>query len=406
MVIAKILSVQEELLNSSIINLKINDSDPQWSTHSFHQMQQQYSSEHASLDSKNISTAELIIGTVTYVIIIMITIVGNSLVVISVFSYRPLKKVQNYFLVSLAASDLCVATFVMPLHVVKFIAGGRWLLGMTLCHIFTTADIMLCTSSILNLCAIALDRYWAIHDPINYVHKRTLKFVCRTIAVVWLASACISVPPIIGWNDWSSESLKTHCELTTEKAFVVYSASGSFFVPLAVMVIVYVKIFLAARQRIRKNWSRSALSGGNKFQIRRPNMRKNNLQTFGNATFVSTDNCTGIREMDQTATAVRQREQISVSKEKRAAKTIAVIIFVFSFCWLPFFCAYVIIPFCNSCYVHPKIMQAFIWLGYINSSLNPFLYGILNLEFRRAFEKILCPKLADFNRRIRTRQNK
>ncbi|EFO12913.1 hypothetical protein LOAG_15618, partial [Loa loa] len=105
---------------------------------------------------------------------------------------------------------------------------------------------------------------------------------------------------------------------------------------------------------------------------------------------------------DQTVTAVRQREQISVSKEKRAAKTVAVIIFVFSFCWLPFFCAYVILPFCNSCYIHPKIMQAFVWLGYINSSLNPFLYGILNLEFRRAFEKILCPKLADFNRRIRT----
>uniref|UniRef100_A0A1I7VGQ7 G_PROTEIN_RECEP_F1_2 domain-containing protein n=2 Tax=Loa loa TaxID=7209 RepID=A0A1I7VGQ7_LOALO len=273
---------------------------------------------------------------------------------------------------------------------------------MTLCHIFTTADIMLCTSSILNLCAIALDRYWAIHDPINYVHKRTLKFVCRTIAVVWLASACISVPPIIGWNDWSGESLKTHCELTTEKAFVVYSASGSFFVPLVVMVIVYVKIFLAARQRIRKNWNRSALSGGNKFLSKQRNVNTNNLQTFGNATLVSTDNFSEIREMDQTVTAVRQREQISVSKEKRAAKTVAVIIFVFSFCWLPFFCAYVILPFCNSCYIHPKIMQAFVWLGYINSSLNPFLYGILNLEFRRAFEKILCPKLADFNRRIRT----
>ncbi|VDM94656.1 unnamed protein product, partial [Onchocerca ochengi] len=165
---------------------------------------------------------------------------------------------------------------------------GRWLLGMTLCHIFTTADILLCTSSILNLCAIALDRYWAIHDPINYVHKRTLKFVCRTIAIVWLASACISVPPVIGWNDWSSENLKSRCELTTEKAFVVYSACGSFFVPLVVMVIVYVKIFLAARQRIRKNWSRSALAGGeNKFTTRQPCGRKNYLQAFDNTHVVS-----------------------------------------------------------------------------------------------------------------------
>jgi len=71
---------------------------------------------------------------------------------------------------------------------------------------------------------------------------------------------------------------------------------------------------------------------------------------------------------------------------------IAVIIFVFTFCWLPFFCAYVIMPFCPGCSLHPKVHQAFVWLGYINSSLNPFLYGILNLEFRRAFRKILCPK--------------
>lgn len=51
------------------------------------------------------------------------TVIGNTLVVIAVFSYRPLKKVQNYFLVSLAASDLAVALIVMPLHVVKFFAG-------------------------------------------------------------------------------------------------------------------------------------------------------------------------------------------------------------------------------------------------------------------------------------------
>ncbi|EPB67528.1 hypothetical protein ANCCEY_13379 [Ancylostoma ceylanicum] len=98
---------------------------------------------------------------------------------------------------------------------------------------------------------------------------------------------------------------------------------------------------------------------------------------------------------------LRKREKISVAKEKRAAKTIAVIIFVFSFCWLPFFCAYVILPFCETCTLHPKVNQAFTWLGYINSSLNPFLYGILNLEFRRAFKKILCPKSVIEQRRRR-----
>ncbi|KHJ99012.1 7 transmembrane receptor [Oesophagostomum dentatum] len=112
------------------------------------------------------------------------TVVGNTMVVVAVFSYRPLKKVQNYFLVSLAASDLAVALFVMPLHVVKFLADGRWLLGITICQLFTTADILLCTSSILNLCAIAIDRYCAIHDPINYAQKRTPRFVCCVIAIV------------------------------------------------------------------------------------------------------------------------------------------------------------------------------------------------------------------------------
>ncbi|CAD5215784.1 unnamed protein product [Bursaphelenchus okinawaensis] len=400
-----------------------------------------------SNDIQFIPTFELIVGAITYVVIILMTVIGNTMVVVAVFNYRPLKKVQNYFLVSLAASDLAVAVIVMPLHVVKFVANGRWLLGVTVCQLFTTADILLCTSSILNLCAIALDRYWAIHDPINYAQKRTPRFVCFTILLVWIVSGIISIPPMLGWNDWSSQELKDHCELSSEKAFVVFSASGSFFVPLAVMVVVYLKIFVSARQRIRTNRGRSALMRISQ----QPPSEKRNTYKLANGSSDSrklipeqaplVDACSGITmgdvssenkgseeskgnhnetlhnlpipkkiklpihmkrhsgpisptepaEEQLTTTVLRKREKISVAKEKRAAKTIAVIIFVFTFCWLPFFCAYVILPFCDTCYLHPKVHQAFVWLGYINSSLNPFLYGILNLEFRRAFRKILCP---------------
>ncbi|CEF71205.1 Tyramine/octopamine receptor [Strongyloides ratti] len=427
---------------------------------------------------------ELILGTITYLVIIAMTVVGNILVVVAVFTYRPLKKVQNYFLVSLACSDLAVATLVMPFHVAKFLTNGRWLFGFTICQFFTTADILLCTSSILNLCAIALDRYWAIHDPLNYAHKRTLKFVCWIIILVWVASVIISVPPIIGWNDWTKSELVDYCELNTEKAFVVFSASGSFFVPLIVMIIVYFKIFLSARQRIRTNRGRSALvkiqknlnnplrddknkekhnrrrinfiarsrsfrcSGKKKDVISKvksnptdtksqllinvnehkqienkfssatlpdskttigpstsitasgPSHPNKNMVVFQlpndskqhNSSTSSSDDKKALDDCQNPTQVLRKREKISVAKEKRAAKTIAVIIFVFTFCWLPFFCAYIILPFCESCYLHPKVLQAFVWLGYINSSLNPFLYGILNLEFRQAFRRILCPK--------------
>ncbi|CAB3399255.1 unnamed protein product [Caenorhabditis bovis] len=394
-----------------------------------------------------IPTVELVLGTITYLVIIAMTVVGNTLVVVAVFSYRPLKKVQNYFLVSLAASDLAVSIFVMPLHVVTFLAGGKWLLGAVVCQFFTTADILLCTSSILNLCAIALDRYWAIHDPINYAQKRTPKFVCVIIVVVWILSIFISVPPIIGWNNWSLQTLNDSCSLSTEKAFVVFSAAGSFFLPLLVMVVVYVKIFLSARQRIRTNRGRSALmriqnaegDDDRKMSIKRGSVESARTSSrVGEKTpLVIADKHTTVTTIaipstdggrDETTkhmkyhnngsckvkakdlkpeddenptTVLRKREKISVAKEKRAAKTIAVIIFVFSFCWLPFFCSYLIRPFCSWCNINPKIDQAFTWLGYINSSLNPFLYGILNLEFRRAFKKILCPKTVLEQRRRR-----
>ncbi|KAF1749096.1 hypothetical protein GCK72_025563 [Caenorhabditis remanei] len=374
-----------------------------------------------------IPTVELVLGTITYLVIIAMTVVGNTLVVVAVFSYRPLKKVQNYFLVSLAASDLAVAIFVMPLHVVTFLAGGKWLLGVTVCQFFTTADILLCTSSILNLCAIAIDRYWAIHNPINYAQKRTTKFVCIVIAVVWALSMLISVPPIIGWNNWEENMMEDSCGLSTEKAFVLFSAVGSFFLPLLVMVVVYVKIFISARQRIRTNRGRSALmriqnaegdDDYRKMSIKRASVESARTSSRTDGGSLPKDETTKhmkyhnngsckvkvkeSKDVEENPTAVlRKREKISVAKEKRAAKTIAVIIFVFSFCWLPFFVAYVIRPFCETCKLHAKVEQAFTWLGYINSSLNPFLYGILNLEFRRAFKKILCPKAVLEQRRRR-----
>uniref|UniRef100_A0A915HV66 G-protein coupled receptors family 1 profile domain-containing protein n=1 Tax=Romanomermis culicivorax TaxID=13658 RepID=A0A915HV66_ROMCU len=198
------------------------------------------------------TNVELFVGTSTFLIIIFMTLAGNFLVILSILTYKPLNKVQNYFLVSLAAADLCVAALVMPFHVIKFWMGGKWAFGAALCQLWLTCDILCCTASILNLCVIALDRYWAITSPISYSNRRTMKFVLAMIAALWILSILISVPPLVGWNDWKSlSSMESTCQLTEETGFVVFSASGSFFVPLIVMTVVYMKIFAAARQRLR-----------------------------------------------------------------------------------------------------------------------------------------------------------
>ena len=168
------------------------------------------------------------------------------------FTYRPLRGVQNFYIVSLAVSDLAVALLVMPLNVANFVLDGRWAFGVVVCHVWLTADILTCTASILNLCAIALDRYRAIHDPIGYAQRRTIRRVLTTVAVVWTTSAVISVPPLVGWNAAGLYNETTRrCQLTDDRGFVVYSAAGSFYIPLALMTFVYVKIYIATRRRLR-----------------------------------------------------------------------------------------------------------------------------------------------------------
>lgn len=193
-------------------------------------------------------------------LIIIITIVGNVLVILSVFTYKPLRIVQNFFIVSLAVADLTVAILVLPLNVAYSIRG-QWDFGIHICKMWLTSDVLCCTASILNLCAIALDRYWAITDPINYAQKRTVERVLILIIGVWLLSLLISSPPLLGWNDWPDHfDITTPCMLTQKRSYVIYSSLGSFFIPLIIMTIVYIEIFVATRRRLRERAQASKIN--------------------------------------------------------------------------------------------------------------------------------------------------
>jgi len=404
-------------------------------------------------------------------VIIVATVVGNVLVIMSVFTYRPLRHVQNFYIVSLAVADLAVAVLVMPYNVVYSILG-YWPFGGPFCLAWATCDILICTASILHLCAIAVDRYRAIHNPIAYAQKRTIRRVLFSVGVVWFVSGLISIPPLLGWNKSSLFNETTHqCQLTDDPGFVVYSASGSFYIPLVVMVFVYIKIYVAVRVRLRARGSASVVTIGMTnvalatatavagkpevltkpetvrsdddeqiemavlercddelapaaVQLNSGSDRKKSdddsslrrslanglsprrfreiitdtTRRYGSRSRLADDDAVGGSTRVASGTHLSQflaeKERISLSRERRAARTMAVVMGAFVLCWLPFFLMYIVMSFCEWCERNTdrRVVNFIVWLGYVNSTLNPLIYTVFNVDFRRAFSTLLRPK--------------
>ncbi|TRY85113.1 hypothetical protein DNTS_023051 [Danionella cerebrum] len=76
-----------------------------------------------------------------------------------------------------------------------------------------------------------------------------------------------------------------------------------------------------------------------------------------------------------------------IRKERKAARQLGFIIGVFMACWIPYFITFMVMALCESC-VHHELHMFTIWLGYINSTLNPFIYPLCNENFKRVFKKI------------------
>lgn len=178
----------------------------------------------------------------------LLTIVGNILVIIAVLTSRSLKGPQNLFLVSLAAADILVATLIIPFSLANELQGF-WAFSSIWCEIYLALDVLFCTSSIVHLCAIALDRYLSISRPVSYGAKRTPVRIKAAIIVVWLISAVISFPPLLTLD--KSEGGEEACELNNERWYILYSTIGSFFAPCVIMILVYVRIYQIAKQHTR-----------------------------------------------------------------------------------------------------------------------------------------------------------
>ncbi|XP_052224977.1 5-hydroxytryptamine receptor 1A-alpha-like [Dreissena polymorpha] len=202
------------------------------------------SNQTAFHDGRNVTFLNYLLC-VLAILITLATIIGNFLVIFAVISEKRLRKVGNIFIINLAVSDCLVGLVVSPLAIAYDITN-IWVLGETACDIWVSLDMICCTASILNLCAIAYDRCNAIVQPIKYSRKRTFKRAALIMVFVWTYSSGVAVPRFLGWRD-SNEYGLPHgkCHISTNIGYTFYSIFLAFFIPLLFMLYFYWKIYSA-----------------------------------------------------------------------------------------------------------------------------------------------------------------
>ncbi|KAK2891317.1 hypothetical protein Q8A67_013960 [Cirrhinus molitorella] len=315
-----------------------------------------------------------------------LTTVIDSGLMETVTKFRHLRsKVTNFFVISLAVSDLLVAILVMPWKAVTEVAGF-WPFG-AFCDIWVAFDIMCSTASILNLCVISVDRYWAISSPFRYERKMTPRVAFVMISVAWTLSVLISFIPVqLKWHkaqpavsfpevNASRRTLLTdNCDSSLNRTYAISSSLISFYIPVAIMIVTYTQIYRIAQKQIRRI---SALE-------RAAESAKIRHDSMGSSSNVGSESSF----------------KLSFKRETKVLKTLSVIMGVFVCCWLPFFILNCMVPFCKRtsaglpC-ISPTTFDVFVWFGWANSSLNPIIYAF-NADFRRAFAILLgcqrfCP---------------
>lgn len=154
----------------------------------------------------------LVIASIFVTFIMIVIVGGNILVIIAIATERSLKGIQNWFIGSLAVADCLLGLIIMPFSLANEMMG-YWVFGQWWCDVHSAVDVLLCTSSIMNLCLISLDRYWSITHAIEYLRKRTPERCVIMITTVWILSGLVSIPPLLGWKKETPQGEFPKCEV-------------------------------------------------------------------------------------------------------------------------------------------------------------------------------------------------
>ncbi|XP_078066221.1 neuromedin-U receptor 1 [Mustelus asterias] len=304
---------------------------------------------------------------VMYLCIFAVGGLGNALTCTVIAKHKVMRTPTNYYLFSLAISDLLVLILGMPLELYEMWRNYPFLLGQAGCHFKTFLFETVCFASILNVTALSVERYIAIVHPLKAKYVVTRTHAKRVIMTVWLISLCSAIPNtslhgIYYLNTPFGEQIEESAICVLLKPAWMYNLIIQittvlfFFAPMVTISMLYLLIGL---------------------QLKREKALSEFKPGVGNCNY-------------QTA-----RMQQEKTRRRQVTKMLFVLVIVFGICWAPFHTdrlMWILIKNwtgeLHRLYQYVHIVSGVFF--YFSSAVNPILYNLMSTRFREMFKEVMC----------------
>ena len=293
-------------------------------------------------------------ATVAYSLILVVSLVGNSLIVLIVYKTPTLRKPINMLIANMAMSDLLYPIFPIPvrlteLHVGSWLIGGT--LGQALCKIYPFFSDISSLVSIQSLVLITVDRYAAVVAPLR--SPLISRKVCRCLIVgTWILAAAFHSPFLFTFNLVEYQEEKW-CENQWEVIFGENSAFGIYilsafiffyYIPFVVFVILYSIILIKLKKQVHPG--------------------------------------------EQSANAEEQRTR----RNRNVLKMTVAIVVAFFICWIPFSIQVVTFYFVPKNTFDCKFFVSHnvaLFMAYTNCAINPIICLTFSSNYRQALRRLV-----------------
>ncbi|XP_066506848.1 tachykinin receptor 1b [Hoplias malabaricus] len=294
---------------------------------------------------------QIVLWALAYSCIVLISVVGNIIVIWIILAHKRMRTVTNYFLVNLAFAEASMSAFNTVVNFV-YAVHNEWYFGLVYCRFHNFFPIAAVFASIYSMTAIALDRYMAIIHPLQQRLSSTETKLL--VGVIWVLALLLAFPQyyysstaqlpgrIVCFIDWPEYSMWDF-----KKMYYVCVVVLIYFLPLLVMGCAYLVVGCTL-------WA-SEIPGD------------------------SSD---------------RYREQLTA--KRKVVKMMIVVVCTFAVCWLPFHVYFLLHQFFPHLFEERYIQQVYLgimWLAMSSTMYNPIIYCFLNDRFRAGFQQAFfwCP---------------